>query len=166
MGLRRFLIAHSRLEFWSLIAKIGLLDRSIGRPAELLQRSPKTPERHTHYVEIAAFDARYVAPSDALNSVRAGLIERLPGLNVGINFRIGKLCEVHAGDFFNHTLDSLRHADDCEARMNLVHAATQLSEHSPGIIGRRWLQQNLSLIDDYRIRSYYDEIPGSRLSVV
>src|ERR1700720_2488276 len=124
MGLQRFLIAHSRSEFWSLIAKIGLPDRSIGRPAELLQRGPETPERHTHHVEIAAFEARYVAPSDTLNSVRAGFVERLAGLDVGSNFRFGKLCEVHAGDFFNHTLDSLRYADDCEARMNLVHAAT------------------------------------------
>src|ERR1700719_4931559 len=123
MGLQRFLIAHSRLEFWGLIAKIRLLDRSIGRPAELLKRSPKTSQRHTHYVEIATFDARYVASSDALNSVRAGFVERLASLDVGVNFRVGKLCEVHAGDLFNHTLDSLGYADDGEARMNLVHAA-------------------------------------------
>src|SRR6202008_2503862 len=117
MGLRRFLNAHSRLEFWSLIAKIGLLDRSIGRPAELLQRSPETSERHTHYVEIAAFDARYVASSDALNSVPAGIVGSLASPEVSLDFRVGKLCEVHAVDFFNHTLDSQRHVDDCEARV-------------------------------------------------
>src|SRR6202040_2542735 len=111
MGLQRF-----------LVAKIGLPDRSIGRPAELLQRSPETPERHTHYVEIAAFDARYVAPSDALNSVCAGFVERLASLDVGIHFRIGELGEVHACDFFDHSLEPLRHVDYCEARVNFVHA--------------------------------------------
>src|ERR1700723_3177181 len=97
--------------------------RSIGRPAELFQGGPETGEGHTHYIEIAAFDAGYVATTEALDSVGAGFVEGLAGSDVGVDFGVGELGELHAGDFFDYALDFLGHADYGETSVNFVHGA-------------------------------------------
>lgn len=90
-------------------------------------------QREAHDVGVRPFDALHQRTARTLDAVRTGLVERLAGADVPVEFGIGEAAEPDAGAG-QRRLDVVA-APDCDAGQNPVRPAGEASEHGAGVGG-------------------------------
>ena len=108
-------------------------------------------EREADHIEVAAFDARDVAASAALDGVAAGFIVRLFSGEIAGDFFGGEHVELDKGGFDEGEALSVGQADERHAGDDGVSAAGKFFEHVPGVVGRAGLAEDVAFEGDFRV---------------